>query len=158
MVLEPIQGENGIVVPPTGYLAATDNIAVGPSVGSCGAAMATRKPVIVVDIANDPLWNEYRQHALDHGLRACWSFPIMADGTVFGTFGIYYGTVHAPSADDLQVASRLAKLRQYSGVSSMTRGTGSTPRRMHPRRVTMDACPTTTPRRAPRPRAWPPSA
>jgi len=95
---------------PTGYLAATDSVAIGPSVGSCGAAMATRKPVIVIDIASDPLWNEYRQHALDHGLRACWSFPIMADGTVFGTFGIYYGTVHAPSADDLQVASRLAKL------------------------------------------------
>jgi two-component system cell cycle sensor histidine kinase PleC len=95
---------------PPGYTATVGSIAIGPSVGSCGAAMATLKPVIVADIANDPLWDGYREHALKHGLKACWSFPIMAEGTVYGAFGIYYGMVHAPAEGDLQVASRLAKL------------------------------------------------
>ncbi|MDP1653842.1 MAG: PAS domain S-box protein, partial [Rhodocyclaceae bacterium] len=76
---------------PEAYVRAIDGAAIGPSVGSCGTAAWRREPVIVADIASDPLWADYRELALAHGLRACWSTPIFGpDRQVLGTFALYY--------------------------------------------------------------------
>jgi GAF domain-containing protein len=75
---------------PEAYNAAIDGIAIGPTVGSCGTAVHRREPVIVVDIASDPLWRDFRDLALSHGLRSCWSTPIFSDDDdVLGTFAMY---------------------------------------------------------------------
>jgi len=63
---------------PASYTEAIDGAAIGPSAGSCGTAAYRAEPVIVSDIANDPLWADYRDLALAHGLRACWSTPILS--------------------------------------------------------------------------------
>jgi PAS domain S-box-containing protein len=51
-----------------------EKLPIGPCAGSCGTAAFTRLPVIVSDIATDPLWEvpEHRASALKHGLRASW--------------------------------------------------------------------------------------
>ena len=62
---------------------------IGPCAGSCGTAAYRGSPVIVSDIANDPLWDvpEHRASALKHGLRASWSNPVLSwKGDVLGTF------------------------------------------------------------------------
>ena len=54
----------------------------------------------MTDIASDPLWEDYRDVALKHGLRACWSTPIKA---VNGAVLVHLRcTTRAarPSADD----------------------------------------------------------
>src|SRR5258706_1951322 len=72
---------------PVAYADAIDGIAIGPSVGSCGTAAYRAERVTVCDIAADPLWADYRDLALAHGLRACWSAPILSsEGRVLGTF------------------------------------------------------------------------
>ena len=63
---------------PTAYNEAIDGIAIGIGVGSCGTAAHTREPVHVADIAGDPLWADFRDLALAHDLRACWSNPILS--------------------------------------------------------------------------------
>ena len=74
---------------PDAYNKAIDNLAIGPATGSCGTAAFTAKPVFVADIAKDPLWADFRDLADEHGLRACWSLPILSGaGTVLGTFAI----------------------------------------------------------------------
>ncbi|MBX6341390.1 MAG: GAF domain-containing protein, partial [Thermomicrobiaceae bacterium] len=89
---------------PPAYAAAIDGLAVGPDSGSCGAAAYYREPVVTADIASDPRWSRGRALALRHGLRACWSFPILAtDGEVLGTFAIYFLTPRAPRPHDWQV-------------------------------------------------------
>ena len=76
---------------PLAYAQAIDGVAIGPSVGSCGTAAFRREAVVVEDIATDPLWVDYRELALGHGLRSCWSTPILdAHGRVLGTFAMYY--------------------------------------------------------------------
>ncbi len=86
---------------PLAYQQAIDGRAIGPRAGSCGTAAFLQRPVIVADIASDPLWKEYRDYALAHGLRACWSTPIMAtDGEVVATFAIYYRGPHHPTTAD----------------------------------------------------------
>lgn len=82
---------------PEAYVRAIDGVAIGPKAGSCGTAAFIRRQVIVDDIATDPLWADFRDMALSHGLRACWSIPIIsAAGKVLGTFAVYYQTARSP--------------------------------------------------------------
>lgn len=95
---------------PEAYNAAVHGIAIGYGIGSCGTAAATGKPVIVTDIAVDPLWADYRDLALGFGLRACWSMPIEAsDGRLLGTFANYYREPREPTERDLELISMAAR-------------------------------------------------
>jgi signal transduction histidine kinase/ActR/RegA family two-component response regulator len=95
---------------PEEYNRAIEGAAIGPAAGSCGTAAYRRERVIVNDIASDPLWSEYRAFALPHGLRACWSTPIMsARGEVLGTFALYHRQIKfTPPQTDLEVIDLLA--------------------------------------------------
>lgn len=87
---------------PQTYLDAIDGSEIGPSAGSCGTAAYLGRPVYVTDIATDPRWAAYRDLALPHGLRSCWSTPIRhADGHVMGTFAIYHRNLSGPTRDEL---------------------------------------------------------
>jgi signal transduction histidine kinase len=96
---------------PAEYQRAIDGTAIGPSAGSCGTAAYRNDCVIVSDIANDPLWDEFRDHALPHGLHACWSMPVVSStGTVLGTLAFYHREPRSPSADDLAAIDSSARL------------------------------------------------
>jgi PAS domain S-box-containing protein len=100
---------------PEAYTRAIDHAPIGPCAGSCGTAAFTKRPVLVEDIESDPLWADYRALAREHGLRACWSLPILAtDGRVLGTFAFYYREPRAPSADDLALATRATHLARIA--------------------------------------------
>jgi len=87
---------------PEEYSRAVNGVQIGPSAGSCGTAAYRKEPVIVSDIATDPLWAGIRHLALPHGLRACWSTPIASqDGPILGTFAIYYREPRSPDAEHL---------------------------------------------------------
>ena len=90
---------------PETYAEAIEGQPIGPCAGSCGTAMYRRECVIVTDIEHDPLWTAYREVALQHGLRACWSSPILSqEGTVLGAFAMYYLEVREPTAAELRLA------------------------------------------------------
>jgi PAS domain S-box-containing protein len=75
---------------PADYCRQVDGLPIGPASGACGTAAFRRTPVIAEDIANDPLWANFRALALGHGLRAAWSTPICdGDGGVLGTLAFY---------------------------------------------------------------------
>ena len=96
---------------PASYNAAIDGLEFGPLTGSCGAAAYNAVPVIVDDIETDPLWQSFRELALGHGLRACWSMPIRAaDGSVLGTFANYYPIPKSPTNDDLEEIAFVASV------------------------------------------------
>ena len=83
---------------PKAYTKAIDGAFIGPAVGSCGTAAYRAEQVIVSDIATDPLWADFRDLALAHSLRACWSTPIFSsEGKVIGTFAMYYREPRSPS-------------------------------------------------------------
>src|SRR6266403_2231633 len=86
---------------PITYTEAIDGSVIGQSAGSCGTAAYRAEPVIASDIATDPLWADYRDLALGHGLRACWSTPILSsEGRVLGTFASYYREPRSPTPQD----------------------------------------------------------
>jgi signal transduction histidine kinase len=84
---------------PESYNRAIDGIAIGPCAGSCGTAAFLGRPVIVTDIATDPLWTDYAEVALAAGLRACWAVPIRGQrGQLIGTLAMYYRSPASPSS------------------------------------------------------------
>lgn len=91
---------------PESYVAAINGAPIGPNAGSCGTAAYRKEPVYVEDIATDPLWADYKQVALPHGLRACWSTPIFdLQQRVIGTFAMYYRQPGLPQPEHLQLIS-----------------------------------------------------
>jgi PAS domain S-box-containing protein len=96
---------------PKTYTEAINGAVIGPSAGSCGTAAYRAEQVIVPDIATDPLWVDYRDLALAHGLRACWSTPILSSaGRVVGTFATYYCEPRSPSSQEYNVMERITHL------------------------------------------------
>jgi len=87
------------------------NLPIAEGVGSCGTAMFRGELVVVTDIANDPLWQDYKNFALPYGLQACSSIPIFAsDRTLLGVFGIYYREQKAPQDQELDWIAQAAHI------------------------------------------------
>src|SRR5215467_2477325 len=98
---------------PGGWTRQMEQLPIGPCAGSCGTAAYRGSPVIVSDIATDPLWNvpEHRSAALKHGLRASWSNPVLSStGKVMGTFCMYYRQPRSPTLQDLELIELAAHL------------------------------------------------
>ncbi|MCM3870725.1 MAG: GAF domain-containing protein [Pyrinomonadaceae bacterium] len=96
---------------PANYVKVIDGSPIGPKHGSCGTAMYRGKPVIVSDIATDPLWEEYRNFAWAIGVAACWSTPIMSSkGKVLGSFAMYYREPRTPNGDERHLTDAATKL------------------------------------------------
>ncbi len=89
---------------PKDYLQHLEGLSVSASSGSCGTAAYRKSPVIVADIATDPLWTEFRDLALSVGLHACWSVPILtAQQEVLGTFALYHSQTRMPTRTDWEL-------------------------------------------------------
>jgi diguanylate cyclase (GGDEF)-like protein/PAS domain S-box-containing protein len=96
---------------PAEFVAAIDGLAIGNCTGSCGTAIYRKKAVYVEDIATDPLWQDYKEIALQFGLRSCWSMPIFdADGNALGSFAMYYKQVDLPSIEHIKIINSAANL------------------------------------------------
>src|SRR5213595_3987674 len=96
---------------PKAYTKAIDGAFIGPAVGSCGTAAYRAEQVIVSNIATDPLWDAFRDLALAHSLRACWSTPIFSsEGKVIGTFAMYYREPQSPSAREQDTIKHITHL------------------------------------------------
>ena len=94
---------------PAAFRDAHNGVAIGPEAASCGTAAYLGKTVVVDDIAHSALWAPYREIALEHGLRACWSIPLKdADGTVIATFAAYYKQPRTPHPEELTWAHSAA--------------------------------------------------
>lgn len=96
---------------PRAYWNAIDGEAIGPAAGSCGTAMYSGSQVVVADIASDARWRDYKSVALGHGLRACWSTPIVSPrGEVLGAFALYYREPREPGDHEKQLVQIAAEL------------------------------------------------
>src|SRR5437867_406675 len=96
---------------PKSYTEAIDGALIGPRSGSCGTAAYRRERVIVSDIATDPLWDQYRHLAIEHGLRACWSTPIFSTTRdVMGTFALYSREPDHPTPEQVNLIEQITHI------------------------------------------------
>lgn len=91
-----------------------DGIPIGEGSAVCGTAAARRRPVVVADLATDPLTAAWRDLARQEGLVSCWSIPIVAhDGEVLATFALYFREARVPGPQDqaaTDAAGRLTRI------------------------------------------------
>lgn len=121
---------------PKEYCNAVHGLKNGPDIGSCGTSTYTGKRCIVEDIDTDHKWADIKHLALPHGMRCCWSEPIIdSKGDVLGAFGMYYNHPAIPNeveSADLTSAARLAglvmerdhnqkKMRELAYVDDLTK-------------------------------------
>ena len=96
---------------PGPYIEAIENLPIGDNVGSCGTAAFLKKKVIVTDIETDARWVAYKDVALKHNLRACWSHPVInSEGAVMATLGMYYNAPKKPNEEELRIIERVTSL------------------------------------------------
>jgi PAS domain S-box-containing protein len=96
---------------PPSFMSALDGLAIGPDSACCGTAVHRRQLVVAEDIDGNPHWANLRAVAASHGLRACWSMPILhSDGTAVAAFAVYRNTAKGPTEADLAVLAHFAKL------------------------------------------------
>lgn len=129
---------------PKEYCEAIEGLSIGSGVGSCGTSAYTKERVIVEDINTHPYWAQYKHIALDNGLQACWSEPIVgADGVVFGTFAMYYKTPKTPTVDDIsfiEASSNLAAVvfESYSNREKLLNANNLLNRRINERNAELE--------------------
>jgi diguanylate cyclase (GGDEF)-like protein/PAS domain S-box-containing protein len=100
---------------PREYVALMDDYPAEIRFGSCAAAVALQRQIIVPDISKDALWEHRRDAAAKAGLHACWSTPITgADGRILGTFATYLRRTGMPSRRDLELVGRMAQLARIA--------------------------------------------
>jgi PAS domain S-box-containing protein len=100
---------------PLDYTQAIDGRLIEASIGPCGNALLFKEPVIASDFRTDERWSEeYRALALAHGLRACWSTPILSlEGEALGTFALYYREPRSPTLEEYNV------IEQFRNIASI---------------------------------------
>ncbi|MGH1490247.1 MAG: ATP-binding protein, partial [Acidimicrobiales bacterium] len=97
---------------PVAYRQAIDGVAIGRGQGSCGTAAFVGRPVVATDVTTDENWVDFRDVATEHGLRSCWSTPIVAaeGGEVLGTFAVYKASVWRPDEAATKLVQRFTYL------------------------------------------------
>jgi signal transduction histidine kinase/CheY-like chemotaxis protein len=82
---------------PSAFVGFIDGLTIGPAAGACGRAAFLGESVVVNSVLESPLMVDYYDLAREHGIEACWSYPIRSQtGEVWGTFALYRGTKGAP--------------------------------------------------------------
>jgi PAS domain S-box-containing protein len=99
---------------PEGFNRQIDGLEIGEGAGACGTAAFRKKPVVVTNLASDPLMRNYRELGREFDLQSCWSTPVLsAAGEVLATFAIYHHTPYTPQPADqdlVDTAVRLARI------------------------------------------------
>ncbi|MBD2510451.1 GAF domain-containing protein [Nostoc muscorum FACHB-395] len=89
---------------PEEFAKGVDGLMIGECCGSCGTAAHRGDSVFATDIANDPLWADFRDFALSYNIRACWSSPFTSQtGEVLGTFAISHKFPCHPTQHHLEI-------------------------------------------------------
>ena len=115
---------------PEEYVAGIGEVRVGSQ--CCGRAVESRKPWIVTDMLQDPLFAAGREGAANSLIRAAFSVPVFEDGDVIASLACHYTVPHVPSALDIDRNEHFARLiaitlkgRETAAYEPIFAGTGA---------------------------------
>ena len=101
---------------PAAYNELLDGLVMDHNYGPCGMAANWKTQVIASDVAADPRWERspWPSLVLGHGLRACWSTPILSvDDGVIGVFALYQRKPASPTPLEQDLT------RQFAHIASI---------------------------------------
>lgn len=107
---------------PEQYVQACGDVRVGDQ--CCGRAVQQRKPWIVSDMLEDPLFASAKKAAQVSPIRSAFSVPVIDErGDCLGSLGCHYNRPHVPAKEDIERneiwASMIAHvISRYTGQAS----------------------------------------
>jgi PAS domain S-box-containing protein len=110
---------------PLRFAEACEGLRIGPTFGSCGAAVFSGEPVVTADVESDPRWEAFRELAREVGIRSCWSIPIRvrrAGSSIlaYGSLSVYRREPGGPDAEALTILARAEHLASVAIQSDST--------------------------------------
>jgi GAF domain-containing protein len=93
---------------PREYVAGIGTVRVGSQ--CCGRAVEHKKPWVVTDMLQDPLFAEGREGARTSVIRAAFSVPVFDKENVIASLACHYTAPHSPSRFDIDRNQFFAKL------------------------------------------------
>ena len=93
---------------PEEYIAGIGTVRIGSQ--CCGRAVEHKKPWIVADMLNDPLFIEGRDGATATLIRAAFSVPVLDGEKAIASLACHYTAPHTPSKLDIERNEVFAKL------------------------------------------------
>ncbi|MCY0389473.1 EAL domain-containing protein [Robbsia sp. Bb-Pol-6] len=96
---------------PDRYAKRVHGAPIGAHAGPGGRAIYSRRPVIAVDLAQDPDTVDHITVSGLHGIAGCWGYPVLSpEGVALGALTFYLRVAHAPDADELQVIAMATRI------------------------------------------------
>lgn len=96
---------------PSSYLEMVSGMHVGPKMGSCGAAIYYKRPIIVSDISQSELWVHCMTIAEQFNFKSSWAYPIFnAQHHVVGTFSVFLQRTGSPKPNEENIIERAIQL------------------------------------------------
>jgi PAS domain S-box-containing protein len=90
---------------------ALERMVTDPALAAGGIAPFGRSPVVVSDIAADPVWAAHRELARAHDVQACSLTPVLSTAAaVLGTSALVYAEPHIPSAEERRLVEAMSDL------------------------------------------------
>jgi GAF domain-containing protein len=93
---------------PEEYIAGIGEVRVGTQ--CCGRAVEAKKPWVVTDMLEDPLFAEGRDGAANSLIQAAFSVPVFDGDEVIASLACHYTSAHTPSALDIERNEHFARL------------------------------------------------
>src|SRR6185503_7230808 len=93
---------------PEEYISGIGEVRVGSQ--CCGRAVESKKPWIVTDMLEDPLFAEGRNGACKSPIRAAFSVPVFQGDEVIASLACHYIDSHIPSSVDIDRNEHFARL------------------------------------------------
>lgn len=93
--------------------------------GPTGTAIRTGKAVVVQQIIYDPMWELWREDAVNHGFAASISLPLSENGRTFGALVIFSGAQEAFNKREVTLLEELALDLSYGIASLRTKTEGA---------------------------------
>ncbi len=88
-------------------------LGVGPvRIGTqcCGRAVESKRPWIVTDMLEDPLFADGREGAVNSPIRAAFSVPVFEQDAVIASLACHYAAPHVPTPLDIERNQHFARL------------------------------------------------
>ena len=78
--------------------------------GPTGRALQTREIQTTTDVLNDPAYEPWREHAIEHGFRSSISIPIVYEQTLYGVLNVYAKRPYAFEGEERAVIGQLGEI------------------------------------------------
>ncbi|MCU0493841.1 MAG: sensor domain-containing diguanylate cyclase [Chloroflexaceae bacterium] len=92
-----------------------DGVAVGADGGTAAYAAHRHRPAYTCDLVQDQAWASMRPVALQQGVRACWSLPLLShEGELLGTLDCYLSRPLEPTESDQELLESAASLARIA--------------------------------------------